>query len=235
MRSAQEEIETVRTMAEAMIKINNTLHDPSSGVDFPEIEMSQADIPADHPFKQSEDVETSAENIEQKIELTDENFDQTDIDGAEGWWNAWCEVRKILDEAFECDVEGGDHVTMTEGEPNGDMRIQNDVLNLRVRLYNGVGVSYVAEYCIGESDTWVMLFEGDTPRQQFETELTRDVVRTELAIIANATQSAAETIDYWMTEQGGYSWSQSEWAEIRGVGRQTVNDRVRSAADTVEN
>lgn len=215
MHSPQEEIETVQTM----LKINSVLHDSVSNIDFPEVNLAQADS-SDHKIK--------------KIELTDENFDQVDIDGAEGWWKAWCEVRSILNDAFENDVKDGDGVTMSEVEPNEDMSVQNESVRLSVRLYNGVGVSYVAEYRIEGSDSWVMLYEGDASLEKFEGTLMRNVVRTELAIIANATQSAAETIDYWMTESGDHSWSQSSWAEARGVGRQTVNDRVRSAVDAIE-
>jgi|GEM_PF-6657547 len=220
MRSPQEQIETVRTMGEAMIKINNILHSSVSDVDFPEVDLTQADAPEDWR--------------EKAIELTDDNFDQTGVDGAEDWWNAWCEVRAILDTSFKGDVEGGNSVTLSEGEPNGNMRIKNEFVHLRVRMYNGIGVSYIAEYYLKESDTWVLLYEGEAPSGNFESKLIRDVIGVELAIIANATESAAETIDYWMTEGDHPSWSQSSWAEARGVGRQTVNDRVRSAVNIVE-
>jgi hypothetical protein len=218
MRTPEEEIETVRTMAETMIKINHVLHDPVNSVDFPEVDIPQGDGPEGR----------------RKVELTDENFDQTDIDGAEGWWNAWCQVRDIVNQAFEDDVKGGQSVTLTSTEPNGNMRIENDFMHLDIRLYNGLGVLFTAEYYIEGSDTWVMLYEDDASWEEFETRLIRNVVRTELAIIANATQSAAETIDYWMTNSGDESWSQSSWAEAREVGRQTVNDRVRSAVDKVK-
>lgn len=227
MRTPTEEIETVRKMAETMLKINHVLHDSGTGVDFSEVDM--VDIPQGPPSEGR-----------WKVELTEQNFDQKDIDGAERWWNVWCEVRDILSEAFEDDIKGSQSVTMTSSEPNGNMSIRNDFMHLKVRLYNGIGVSFTAEYRIEESDTWVMLYQGEPGSSvEFETRLIRNVVRTELAIIANATKSAAETIDYWMTNSvdqftGDPSWSQSSWAEARGVGRQTVNDRVRSAVDKVE-
>jgi hypothetical protein len=197
-----------------MIKINHVLHGPIDSIDFPEVDLPDNDS---------------------QVELTDENFDQTDIDGAEGWWNAWCEVRDIVDEAFEGDIEGGQSATLSQTFPYGEMRARNDNIHLKINLYNGERLWFIAEYHLEGADKWVMLYEEDAPWEKFERTLMRNVIQTELAIIANTTQSAAEAIDYWMTEHDDYmSWSQSQWAEVRGVGRQTVNDRVRSAVDKID-
>lgn len=39
--------------------------------------------------------------------------------------------------------------------------------------------------------------------------------------------SASEALDYWATTAGSYT--QGEWAKIRGVGRQAVNNNCRQA------
>ena len=39
--------------------------------------------------------------------------------------------------------------------------------------------------------------------------------------------SPAEALDYWATTEGEYS--QSEWGDVRGVGRKAVNKNVQQA------
>lgn len=50
------------------------------------------------------------------------------------------------------------------------------------------------------------------------------IVLDEFAALFAAGLSTAQALDYWATEYAGKS--QVEWSEIRGVNRQTINDRV---------
>lgn len=66
----------------------------------------------------------------------------------------------------------------------------------------------------------------------------RYIAKAELSILANELGSNAETLDYWMVEEADYrdpEWDQSRWAEVRGVSRQTVNQRVRDARQKLSN
>src|SRR5699024_9201495 len=47
----------------------------------------------------------------------------------------------------------------------------------------------------------------------------------------DAGASAAAALDAWMCDDGPFS--QTDWAQVRGVGRQTVGDRVRGARQTL--
>lgn len=65
----------------------------------------------------------------------------------------------------------------------------------------------------------------------------RFVARAELSVLANELESATETLDYWIVDASEYhdsKFSQSRWASIRNVSRQTVNDRVQSARNKLE-
>jgi len=103
-------------------------------------------------------------------------------------------------------------------------------------VYTGGDVAFISEYAIDqEANSWGMLYEGFPDTDDFhQITLGREVARAELAIIINTTTSAAETLDYWQTEFDHFGWNQKRWADIRGVSRQTVNDRVRGATKSLE-
>jgi len=232
--SPHDRIEAVHTMAETMARIDT--------VDVPYIELPEVERPeqlsvtniGDH--EEGEIQEIMDEYMDAKtFEISDGNLDEVDIDGISEWWEAWCEIRAILAESFEADVEGGNSATLTENEPRDSMLVQNEFINFSVDVYAGGDVSYIAEYAIDEaSETWGMLYEGFRDLESYnQITVGREVARAELAIIVNTTKSAADTLDYWQTELEPIGWNQKGWADIRGVSRQTVNDRVRSAVDSL--
>lgn len=221
-------------MAETMAKID--------AVEIPFVEIPEADRPEELSPEsiiegEKEDIqELMDEYIEnKKVEISDENLEEIDIDGVGEWWDAWCEIREIIDDAFEADVEGGNSATLTENEPRDNMSVRNEFINFSIDVYAGGDLSYITEYAIDiDSNMWGMLHEGFVDLDGLDQiKLGREVARAELAIIINTTKSAAETIDYWQTKLDPTGWNQKNWADIRGVSRQTVNDRVRSAAESL--
>jgi hypothetical protein len=117
------------------------------------------------------------------------------------------------------------------------MHVRNDLMTFRIDVYAGGDVEYITEYTVNdESNLKGMLYEGFLNAGGLDhIQLGREVARAELALIVNNTESAAETLDYWQTEMEYTGWNQKSWADVRGVGRQTVNDRVRSAIDSLDN
>jgi hypothetical protein len=93
-------------------------------------------------------------------------------------------------------------------------------------------MSILAEYYRGDGDNWYVLFEGRLSNKNIDTiELGRRVAETELTRLTCKTGSTAETLDCWQTKIYPDEFSQQNWASIRDVNRQTVNDRLSSASD----
>lgn len=232
--SPQDKIKTVRTMAETMAKIDT--------IDIPFIEIPEVDPPEELSPESilNEEEENVQERIDdyldkKKVKINNETVGEIDIEGVSEWWDAWCEIREIIDEAFEFDVKGGNSATLTENEPHDGMTVTSEFINFSIEIYAGGDVYYITEYAIDkESNTWGMLHEGFPDLNGLDQiKLGREVARAELAIIINTTRSAAETVDYWQTKLDPTGWNQKSWADIRGVSRQTVNDRVRNAVDSL--
>jgi hypothetical protein len=79
-----------------------------------------------------------------------------------------------------------------------------------------------------------ILFDAVLPNSDLDPiALTRKLVSIELSWLAHKTGSAAAALDYWQTRQNGGGYKQTSWADIRGVNRQTVNDRVRDAKESI--
>jgi hypothetical protein len=225
----EDKIEAVRTMAKTMVKIDS--------VEMPEIDPPEQHSPENILNEDKENVqEIMGEYMEdRKVEINDENVEDIDIDGVSEWWEAWCEIREIIDDAFETDVEGGNCATLTELEPGDHMSATNELINFSIDMYASGDLSYITEYPIdAESNSWGMLYEGFPDVDGLDQiQLGREVARSEMIIIINSTRSAAETVDYWQTKLNPTPLIQKNWADIRGVSRQTVNDRVRSAVDSL--
>ncbi|WP_424016235.1 hypothetical protein ACOZ4N_00260 (plasmid) [Halorientalis pallida] len=93
---------------------------------------------------------------------------------------------------------------------------------------DGVG-TIVVEYRMNEG--WHTAIDHH-PSELHPVDVGRYVARAELSLLANELESPTETLDYWVVEGSDYhdsEFSQSRWAKVRNVSRQTVNDRVQSA------
>ena len=64
---------------------------------------------------------------------------------------------------------------------------------------------------------------------QSPSEFVRKLISEELAYLTKITQSGKVSLDYWQTALSPIEYSQKEWAAVRGVQRQTVNDSIRMA------
>lgn len=216
--SVQDKIESVNAMAEAMRQIKC--------IEIPVIEVPSEELSGGNFAMRNKKYS--------EVILKDSTIDTVGIDGADDWWNTWCEIRGIINDSFDENVgESGRSATLGPVDLYATMRISTDHISLSVHVYSGYQVNFVAEYASGEDfvGTGGMLYEGEAGRLD-EIELGRAVAGAEQEIIAHATESATETIDYWQTELSP-NMSQSRWADTRNVGRQTVNDRVQSARDVL--
>jgi len=152
-----------------------------------------------------------------------------DIEADNDWWEAWCEI---------CDIIGDSKITFEKIRPDIDqhrqfMTIKSETrhTSLSVSVYADGDMSILAEYYRGDG-SWDILFEGRHSNKNIDPiELGRRVAETELTRLACKTGSTAETLDYWQTNISPREFSQRNWASIRDVNRQTVNDRVSSASD----
>lgn len=226
--SVHDQIESVRAMAEAVKQISS-------------VEVPSLDIPL-------EDDGVLGDSLHSKVTIKDSNLDEIDLDGVDDWWNSWCKVRDIMNDFSEANVEDSSSATLGPREMFDTMTLDDDWISLRVDIFSGGERHIIAEYWTPEFSD--MLYDGHnnpsppdevelvTPESIDEIELGRSVAEAEQKIIMDATGSAAETIDYWHTEvnpdgRGFQTMLQSRWADVRGVGRQTVNDRVRSASGKI--
>lgn len=159
--------------------------------------------------------------------------DWYDLEQDDDWWASWCEVYDIV-EAVMGSANVGDTNIRPDVESHrqyDEITAKTDYTSLVVKVYADGDLGVLAEYDRGNSASWDVLFEGrlsnETPNP---IDLGRAVASAELAHIASETESCAETLDYWQTKQAPQSFSQRRWGDVRGVGRQTVSDRVRSAS-----
>lgn len=159
--------------------------------------------------------------------------DWYELEEDEDWWEAWCEIHRIVEETL-----GSAKVSESNIRPEIPREQQYDKITaktdwtaLSVKVYADGGVKMLAEYDRGDSRSWDVLYEGWTSNEIPNLfDLGREVASAELAALASETESCADTLDYWQTTIAPNSFKQHRWARIRGVGRQTVNDRVRSAS-----
>jgi len=77
-------------------------------------------------------------------------------------------------------------------------------------------------------------YEGTLPSDSLDpVAIGRKVASVELAYLANRTGSCAATVDYWQASKQDGWYRQQEWADVRGVNRQTINDRIRDAGENI--
>lgn len=79
-----------------------------------------------------------------------------------------------------------------------------------------------------------IFYKGTLPSESPDpVAIGRKVASIELAYLANKTRSCAATVDYWQTSKQDGWYQQQEWANIRDVNRQTINDRIRDAEENI--
>lgn len=174
-----------------------------------------------------------------ELEVTDEMVveesngqDWIDVEADDAWWDAWCAIYDLVEE------HGGAEIAESQMQPGVEphrrfdkVRAETEYTSLAVSVYAQGDVKILAEYDDG-TGSYAVLYEGRPSLKPPDgIEFGRAVASVELAALASQTGSAAAALDYWQTNREDGFYLQSEWANVRGVGRQTVNDRVAEVRD----
>lgn len=199
--------DAVRALARAVVEI--------AAVDVPELDMSE-DMVVEEP--------NGADWIEA----------EQDAD----WWDAWVAIERTVRELDGATTH--DSEILVERDPHRRYlaaRTSGETVDLSVRCYQTGDVRILAEYLPhADASSMTVLYEerpSNTPVDPID--LGREVASAELAWLAHESGSAAAALDHWQTERSEGWYSQSQWAAVRGVGRQTVHDRVQDAQAALDN
>lgn len=164
------------------------------------------------------------------------------IEHAQGtdYWRAWNQIVDIFSRY------GDDHSIerYTSFPSDGCTFIQAVSINFSTRdrevcwlsiEYLETGELYIlAEYRNPVTGSPEVLYDDIYPLVDIDVfELNRTVTCLELTSLAHELGSCAAVLDYYMTTYTGWH-TQKEWSAIRGVNRQTVNDRNREARQVLE-
>jgi len=169
--------------------------------------------------------------------VKEDGDDWYDVEQDEDWWSAWCEAYDIVETTMGTADVGQTNIRpkVEKHRQYDEIAAKTDYTSLVVQVYADGDMKILAEYDRGDSASWDVMFEGRLSQNTPDPiELGRMVASAELGHIAFETESCAETLDYWQTESTPKPFSQRQWGDVRGVGRQTVNDRVGDAADALE-
>jgi len=159
-----------------------------------------------------------------------------DIQQDDAWWDAWFEIYDIVER--HGGAKRGDNQMRPDVAAHrryDEVRARTEWTSLAVKVYADGDVRMLAEYDAATGSSWHMLFDGRvTGGTPDPIELGREVASAELAVLARATESDADALDYWQTQVAPGGFNQRQWADVRDVGRQTVNDRKRSAENALK-
>lgn len=167
--------------------------------------------------------------------------DWVDIARGTDYWEALSDIREIVDE----DVPSHD-ITFDAFPPlvheelhsriKGEQLLQDTKIGKLSITYTTKGrLTILAEYKPSDDASWQRLHKSTQPSDDVKPiELGRKIASAELSYLAAETGSCAAALDYWQTHSRESFLKQSDWAAIRGVNRQTVNDRVRDAKEQLE-
>ena len=102
--------------------------------------------------------------------------------------------------------------------------------------YSGHGeMTVIGEYLHPGTEAWDVFYEGLSPFRDIDAiNMGRKIASVELSYLTAEIGSCAPALDFWQTHPETGWYRQSEWADLRGVNRQTVNDRLRDAKEQLE-
>jgi len=165
-------------------------------------------------------------------EPTGRDWYEVEQDGE--WWDAWCEIHAIVrDRVADPDISANEMRPDIEPHRRHDgLRATTDHVSLSVKVYADGHVRILAEYDDGRP-AWSVLHE-DHAEAVDAIDIGREVAAAELTLLASATGSCAAALDYWQTQERPRPPQQRVWAEMRGVNRQTVSDRVAETRDILD-
>ena len=156
------------------------------------------------------------------------------------YWEAWTSIQETVrnytthhEVSYDLYSEpySGLYSSMTVELFSRDKKI--GVLSIE---YAGNGdVVVMGEYIHPGTEAWNVLYEGIFPIDDIDPiTIGRKIASVELSYLAAEIGSCAAALDYWQTHPEIGWYSQSEWANLRGVNRQTINDRLRDAKEQLE-
>lgn len=205
--SIPHQIELLRELADGVFKI--------ADVDIPHLELE--------------------ENI---ADMKPEERYWQDWDEDIGWVEACFEIKGILSN-MDGNVSFNEKIEREPVEPGEDnywyveFSNRNDFAVLECEITSWGDNILIAEYdsVTGSGILWEGMVEGAPPRI---AEVMLSVASEELAYLTGLTGSCKVALDYWQSELSPREIAQNDWAEIRGVGRQTVNDSVRIVKNKID-
>jgi len=167
--------------------------------------------------------------------------DWADIAKGTDYWQALDNLREIVNEEvsshdFTVDAFPPLNPSMIRAHIEGDFLLQDTKIGkLSIDYTTNGRLTIRAEYKPSADTPWQTLHKSKHPWNDVEpVKLGRKIVSAELSYLAAQTGSCAAAMDYWQTHSQEGFYNQSDWASIRGVNRQTVNDRVRDAEKQLE-
>lgn len=174
------------------------------------------------------------DELEEKIP-EERQWEQLDRD--DGWLKACHQILSIL-ENMEGNISYDSTIQKYEANRSEDdhwyVEFNNttDTAWLTVTVTSWGEKIVLAEYKLNQRTG--ILHDGFIDGHPVEpVDLMFQVITEELNYLTSKTGSCTVALDYWQTECVPNPISQKEWADARGVGRQTVNDSVRAAKSAV--
>lgn len=118
----------------------------------------------------------------------------------------------------------------------GDLILEDTKIGkLSIEYTTNGRLTVLAEYKPSDDAPWQRLHRSRHPSDDINpVELGRKIVSAELSYLTAETGSCAAALDYWQTHSRESFFTQSDWADMRGVNRQTVNDRIRDAKEQLK-
>lgn len=130
-----------------------------------------------------------------------------------------------------------EHKMWVEESLTAGLHVEGEEVAILSVGYTGLGdLAMTAEYRRPfAGDNWAVLWEGEIRGKDIDpVAIGREIASIELTYLVHETGSNAAALDYWQTHHQDGWYQQHEWADIRGVGRQTVNDRIRHTRRSLE-
>lgn len=191
-------------------------------------EISQADVP---------ELTISDAELGEEATVTDWVEFAQDTD----YWVAWTNIQAIVQEHathYEVSYELYSESTTTRLYSSICVELYSGEKQIGILDigYNDLGeVTVLGEYLHPSTEAWDVFYEGMFPFSDIDPiAMGRKIASVELSYLTAEIGSCAPALDFWQTHPETGWYRQSEWADLRGVNRQTVNDRFRDAKEQLE-
>jgi hypothetical protein len=157
------------------------------------------------------------------------------------YWVAWTDIQETVREhtphhEVSYDLYSESFYTGLYSSISAELLSGEQRIGLLDIEYSGYGEAFImGEYRHPYTETWDILYNGIPSIDNIDAlTIGRRISSLELSYLAAETGSCAAALDFWQTHPETGWYSQSEWADLRGVNRQTVNDRRRDAREQLK-